>query len=243
MIHPTTGQFTWPTDASDGYGEYVITVRVTDAGSLRTREQNFGFLVNAGLTGDYNRNGTVDAGDYVVWRDAQGTTVPLYAGADSSGDGIIDQADYLIWRANFGKTLPPPASSSGAGAVALLPQQQDLAEVAARLAEPATSERVANEVRQPNSYSVAIAHFDHRSSNITTARGIGARITGADRSYLAAQQDDALVAWLATLATNDPSNDSDRLLEVDINRARAEFADVGLTIVDLAIESLETVLS
>jgi hypothetical protein len=190
------------------------------------------------LTGDYNFNGAVDAADYVLWRHTVGSSTELRA--DGSGNGIIDHADYMIWRANFGKTLPPPASRSGAGAVALLPQRQDLAEVAARLAEPATSEPVANEVRRANSYSVAIAHFDHRSSNITIARGIGARLTEADRSYLAARRDDALFAWLATLATNDPSNDADRLLEVDTNRASADSADVGLTIVDLALETMDT---
>jgi hypothetical protein len=80
------------------------------------REHNFGFIVDVGLTGDYNLNGVVDAADYVVWRNTLGTTGPLYAGADSSGNGIVDQADYLIWRANFGKTLPLPASGSSATA-------------------------------------------------------------------------------------------------------------------------------
>jgi hypothetical protein len=115
-IHPMTGQFTWPTDAADGYGEYIITIQVTDSGSGRMREHNFGFIVDVGLTGDYNLNGVVDAADYVVWRNTLGTTGPLYAGADSSGNGIVDQADYLIWRANFGKTLPLPASGSSATA-------------------------------------------------------------------------------------------------------------------------------
>ena len=41
-------------------------------------------------TGDYNRDGTVDAADYVVWRSGLGTT--------------YTQADYDVWRANFGQT-------------------------------------------------------------------------------------------------------------------------------------------
>jgi hypothetical protein len=41
--------------------------------------------------GDYNRDGTVDAADYVVWRKGLGTT--------------YTQADYDVWRANFGQTI------------------------------------------------------------------------------------------------------------------------------------------
>lgn len=48
------------------------------------------------IAGDYNGNGTVDAADYVVWR---------------NGDSPDDtQAGYDLWKANFGK----PGSGSGA---------------------------------------------------------------------------------------------------------------------------------
>ena len=42
------------------------------------------------LLGDYNRDGTVDAADYVVWRKT----------------GINGQQGYDDWRANFGKSAP-----------------------------------------------------------------------------------------------------------------------------------------
>jgi hypothetical protein len=62
--------------------------------------------------GDYNDDGTVDAADYVVWRNTLGQTVPkdqqnnplLGTGADGDGDGIITAADYEVWRARFGET-------------------------------------------------------------------------------------------------------------------------------------------
>ena len=62
--------------------------------------------------GDYNDDGTVDAADYVVWRNTLGQTVPNYGqtnaalgtGADGDGDGIITDADYDVWRARFGET-------------------------------------------------------------------------------------------------------------------------------------------
>jgi hypothetical protein len=50
------------------------------------------------IPGDFNTDGTVDAADYVVWRNGLGTT--------------YTQTDYDAWRANFGRT---PA---GAAAVA-----------------------------------------------------------------------------------------------------------------------------
>src|SRR4029079_8361325 len=55
------------------------------------------------LPGDYNRNGTVDAADYVVWRNTLGTSRPNYSGADGNGNGVVDQNDHAIWRAHFGQ--------------------------------------------------------------------------------------------------------------------------------------------
>jgi hypothetical protein len=59
-----------------------------------------------GFPGDFNRDGLVDAADYVVWRNGLGTQ--------------YSQADYDVWRANFGRTrtsslttdraIPEPAS-------------------------------------------------------------------------------------------------------------------------------------
>jgi parallel beta-helix repeat protein len=53
------------------------------------------------LAGDYNRDGVVNAADYVLWRKTLGTNVTRYAGADGDGSGVIDQPDYLRWRADF----------------------------------------------------------------------------------------------------------------------------------------------
>jgi amidase len=43
------------------------------------------------LPGDFNGDGTVDAADYVVWRNGLGTT--------------YEEEDYGVWRANSGRTL------------------------------------------------------------------------------------------------------------------------------------------
>ena len=55
----------------------------------------------AGVHGDYNNNGTVDAADYVVWRDNLNTTNTL---PNDPNGGTIDTDQFNTWRANFGKT-------------------------------------------------------------------------------------------------------------------------------------------
>ncbi len=62
------------------------------------------------LAGDFNNDGSVDAGDYVVWQRSLGQIVgAAYAGADGDGNLTVDAADYDVWRAHFGQT------ASGAG--------------------------------------------------------------------------------------------------------------------------------
>jgi hypothetical protein len=70
------------------------------------------FNVVAGLPGDYNANGIVDAADFVVWRDNldQSATLP-----NDNSHGMVTQADYDMWRANFG-------SSSGANVAHVVPE-------------------------------------------------------------------------------------------------------------------------
>ena len=60
--------------------------------------------------GDYDRNGAVDAADYVVWRKSLGTVVMLYEGADGDGSGMIDDSDRAVWRAHF-NLVPGPLAS------------------------------------------------------------------------------------------------------------------------------------
>jgi hypothetical protein len=63
--------------------------------------------------GDYNRNGAVDASDYVDWRDTLGQSgVSPFGGADGDGDGAITQSDYDVWRANFGNAQSPASPAS-----------------------------------------------------------------------------------------------------------------------------------
>lgn len=103
-------------------GEYSTKIRVrsttaslqvfgtTTEGTGGTRLNGFELNVaTAGVDGDYNDNGTVDAADYVVWRDNVGSTTTLPN--DPTG-GTIGQTQYNTWQTNFG------LSSSGASVIA-----------------------------------------------------------------------------------------------------------------------------
>jgi hypothetical protein len=65
------------------------------------------------LAGDYNGDGTVDAADYVVWRNTLGQMGAGLA-ADGNGNDEIDAGDYSVWRANFGRA-PSAGWSAGSG--------------------------------------------------------------------------------------------------------------------------------
>jgi hypothetical protein len=58
---------------------------------------------NVVFGGDYNKNATVDAADYPLWRKTLGSTTIL--AADGDGNGTIEQADYAFWRARFGNRV------------------------------------------------------------------------------------------------------------------------------------------
>ena len=76
------------------------------------------FITNAapGTPGDYNNDGKVDAADYVIWRENNGTTNTL---PNDPNGGIIGQNQYDTWKANFGKVT---GSGSGLGGSAAVPE-------------------------------------------------------------------------------------------------------------------------
>jgi hypothetical protein len=74
------------------------------------------------LTGDYNTNGTVDAADYVLWRE---TLNQMGAGlaADGNANNQIDAGDFDVWRANFGKPAIGASATNGlAGSASFVPE-------------------------------------------------------------------------------------------------------------------------
>lgn len=80
-----------------GYGSFASSVTNVQVDYVR---------VYASVPGDYNKNGVVDASDYILWRKSD-------PGADSNGDTIINQTDYNFWRTNFGNAVVTPGSGAG----------------------------------------------------------------------------------------------------------------------------------
>src|SRR4051812_20781975 len=88
------------------------TGTVTDLGASLNSLDAIAFQpAPPGLTGDYNNNGTVDAGDYVVFRKNAGTTTVL---PNDPIGGTIGPAQYTQWRSNFGK---PPGSGASVSTI------------------------------------------------------------------------------------------------------------------------------
>lgn len=83
------------TGSTTNQGDYQLTIsNVTYTGGTAI----------AGVPGDYNGNGVVDAADYVLWRDGGSLQNEV------DNPGTVGPGDYTEWRARFGNT-----SGSGSG--------------------------------------------------------------------------------------------------------------------------------
>jgi hypothetical protein len=65
-------------------------------------------VITGELPGDYNRDGIVDASDYVTWRDNLGSTNIL---PNDATPGNVGQDDYEHWRSGFGQPTPGAGSA------------------------------------------------------------------------------------------------------------------------------------
>jgi hypothetical protein len=65
---------------------------------------------NAGLSGDFNEDGKVDAADYVVWRKNETANNSL----PNDGGAATQAARFDLWRANFGEMTMPGGGAGGA---------------------------------------------------------------------------------------------------------------------------------
>jgi hypothetical protein len=67
------------------------------------------------LPGDYNNSSTVDAADYILWRNSIGpNNLPNDGGISP---GVVDTADYNYWRSRLGISTTAGAGSLGTGSV------------------------------------------------------------------------------------------------------------------------------
>lgn len=103
-------RFTLMTAAEGINGEFQQVTYPQVPGVMWLLEiEDFQVTLVAGLQGDYNGDGTVDAADYTVWREADER--PIMA-ADGNNDGTVDAEDYRLWRENFGATVAATTVSS-----------------------------------------------------------------------------------------------------------------------------------
>jgi hypothetical protein len=92
-------------------GANLVPVNLTDVGQITVMS------TPAGVAGDYNNNGIVDAADYVLWRNNLGTSFALPNEVSGVTPGTVTSDDYNAWRVRFGRTSGSGASAALAGAV------------------------------------------------------------------------------------------------------------------------------
>jgi hypothetical protein len=80
-----------------GNGRWLLLGVVDNGGSGATAVVSFELaLAGAVAAGDYNRDGSVNKADYMLWKNTFGSTIAL--SADGNGNNVIDSADYTVWR-------------------------------------------------------------------------------------------------------------------------------------------------
>lgn len=99
--------------SADGDGKPLVYMKARVTGSLEIVARN----ARVTLEGDYNGDGVVNAADYSVWRDTDGSTLLL--GADGDQDNEIGASDRTVWADNYGATSAPSSSVSVPEPVAL----------------------------------------------------------------------------------------------------------------------------
>jgi hypothetical protein len=63
-------------------------------------------------SGDYNQDGTINAADYTLWRNA---IVTGDLAADGNGDGLVNRLDYDVWTLHYGEV-------GGSGSLTAVPE-------------------------------------------------------------------------------------------------------------------------
>jgi hypothetical protein len=82
-------------------GQYFIRVTGADA-NVQLYDLALS-VAAAGVPGDFDQNGVVDAADFIVWqRDLSMNGGSL--SADGNGDGIVNAADLGVWRMHLGES-------------------------------------------------------------------------------------------------------------------------------------------
>lgn len=111
---PTAGQTFDIFNGGDTIGAFSALILPAVPGLAWDMSQLQTGLLSIGITGDYSNDGTVDAADYTIWRDALGTGAAL---PNDTTPGSVTAADYDVWKNNFGQTV-----AGAAGATSAIPE-------------------------------------------------------------------------------------------------------------------------
>jgi hypothetical protein len=105
-----TGTITW---ADADLGNVASVIDDTFGSDVVLLGLGSEFIGVPGLPGDYNDDGVVNAADYVVWRNADGTSTELPNRNPELG-GDVGADDYTYWVNNFGNGLETGSAASAA---------------------------------------------------------------------------------------------------------------------------------
>jgi len=162
--------------------------------------------------GDYNANGSVDAADYVVWRNMQGNNVANFASPDGSGNGNVGSEDYTVWRSHFGQAFPVPGAGSGSSV-----SESTLAEASQEPQESAAPLAV-DENLMVETTAVATADFTAFDLNLFQATIAPTGRVAVPTAFIrhghgalvgnAVTQDQGLLAWLSASSSKQPTGGS-----------------------------------
>jgi hypothetical protein len=83
---------------------FITGLSTADAIDFASFTQTFSQTGPPDPLGDYNRDGFVDAADYIVWRDAL-DRIGVALAADGNENDRVDAADNDVWRAHFGQSV------------------------------------------------------------------------------------------------------------------------------------------
>lgn len=111
------GTYMWLKPGSWLYAKWDFTFAIDRSWSA-LRLTQITPLAGPPVSGDYNKNGVVDAADYVLWRKTYGQQGANLA-TDGFPDGFIDEYDYDWWAERFGNSN---GSGSGSGLLSAVPE-------------------------------------------------------------------------------------------------------------------------
>jgi len=97
-----------------GIQDLTFQYRDTVSGALPSVVPTY--VTVAGVAGDYNNDGTVNAADFTIWRDYLNQNFQLQNEGGIT-PGVVNQADYDFWKSRFGAT-----SGSGSLGAATVPE-------------------------------------------------------------------------------------------------------------------------